>query len=361
MPNFAKLGSGIKSKGKVKILSLRLKMGGTVSKSINGDKPDEDDQYHTPIANRRVKTLIDPRSPSEEVQRTPMQRTVNDDSEFHDPRSPTVARTPVPDDSDPRSPSAGREPGPFVFPVASTDPRSPTRTVARTPIAKDAPLGSSMETVTVHQADTKEEPCENTTSNNNQDNDTIAKSSSDLEDPEPGVFQIDSEKDHLVVDDDDDDGPSSEEQETLKTELVKSDTPEYEMELSNMMEKQTLANEETEEQDQATLVLSDRELIFLAESPLSSSKVKKHSIRRSLKDKFISTSSQRSPLSTRNLLEDSPNPAHRPALRQQGGSTHKVGVAYQKAGTRRRLTEGNQYAVQSVGSRYQPVPDKENI
>lgn len=117
-------------------------MGGTESKSINGDnKPDEDEQFHTPIANRRVKTLTDPRSPTEEVQRTPVQRAVDEDAEFQDPRSPAVARTPVPDDSDPRSPTAGREPGPFVFPQPSEDPRSPTKTVARTPLTKDAPAG----------------------------------------------------------------------------------------------------------------------------------------------------------------------------------------------------------------------------
>ncbi|XP_030842726.1 uncharacterized protein LOC754059 isoform X2 [Strongylocentrotus purpuratus] len=333
-------------------------MGGTESKSINGDnKPDEDEQYHTPIANRRVKTLTDPRSPTEEVQRTPVQRAVDEDSEFQDPRSPAVARTPVPDDSDPRSPTAGREPGPFVFPQPSDDPRSPTKTVARTPLTKDAPAELSIETVTVHQSDTNES-CESSTSNNNQDNDVIPKSASDIEPSEPGIFQIDSEKENLVGED----SSSEVVEETQKSELVKSNTPENEMELTNMMEKQTLANEETEDQDQATLVLSDREMIFLAEAPpsSSSSKAKKHSIRRSLKEKFTSTS-QRSPLSTRNLLEDSPDPARRVNLRQQGSTaTQRMGVAYQKTGVRRTLAKGNQYTVQTVG-RYQPVPDKENF
>lgn len=103
------------------------------------------------------------------------------------------------------------------------------------------------------------------------------------------------------------------------------------------------------------------EMIFLAEAPpsSSSSKAKKHSIRRSLKEKFTSTS-QRSPLSTRNLLEDSPDPARRANLRQQGSTAQRMGVAYQKTGVRRTLAEGNQYTVQTVG-RYQPVPDKENF
>lgn len=106
----------------------------------------------------------------------------------------------------------------------------------------------------MHQSDTNES-CESTSNNNqDQDNDVISKSASDIEPSEPGIFQIDSDKENFG----EDDCSSSEVEETLKSELVKSNTPENEMELTNMMEKQTLANEETEDQDHATLVLSDR-------------------------------------------------------------------------------------------------------
>ena len=59
----------------------------------------------------------------------------------------------------------------------------------------------SIETVTVHQSDTNES-CESSTSNNNQDNDVIPKSVSDIEPSEPGIFQIDSDKEKLVGEDD---------------------------------------------------------------------------------------------------------------------------------------------------------------
>lgn len=88
----------------------------------------------TPIQNRRILTLQDPRSPSESIHRTPI---ITDTTDFQDPRSPTaeICRTPVEETADPRSPTEGipRTPAnPFVFP----DPRSPSIGITRTPMIK---------------------------------------------------------------------------------------------------------------------------------------------------------------------------------------------------------------------------------
>lgn len=238
-------------------------MGASESKSSNGEDRAGEEQFHTPIANRRVQKLSDPRSPTDDVQRTPMQRSVDDDDDFVDPRSPTsIARTPVPDDSDPRSPTGGREPGPFVFPLPSDDPRSPSRIVARTPICKDAPKEFGIETVTVHQADDHIESSENSSNNNQQvsSNDDIINDNTKLstsEDTESGVFQIETDKTNLVETEESENANCDEGGQQLSGQR-NVNPPEYEMELTKMLEKQTIANEESDNQDGATLVLSDR-------------------------------------------------------------------------------------------------------
>ena len=104
---------------------------------------DEDGSDHTPVTDRRLMKLRDPRSPSDGVQRTPIivPKPGEIDDSFEDPRSPTskIARTPIPD-TDPRSPTAGvtRTPCPFTYP----DPRSPTVNIARTPMLKESESGA---------------------------------------------------------------------------------------------------------------------------------------------------------------------------------------------------------------------------
>ena len=112
--------------------------------------------------------------------------------------------------------------------------------------------------------------------------------------------------------------------------------------------------------------LSER--IFLTEIPPSPtstpplpSHTKKAGIRRSLKEKFYYSAAQRSPLSTRNLIEDSPDPAYKPTNQHRGRGS-KMGVAYQKAGLRKRLIDNGeeQESGDRIVGRYYPVMDKEN-
>ncbi|XP_072174938.1 uncharacterized protein [Diadema setosum] len=339
-------------------------MGMSGSKSAaNGDRPEGEDEFHTPVTNRRVQKLIDPRSPTDDINRTPLQREVD----FEDPRSPTtkIARTPIPDDSDPRSPSAGREVGPFVFPNASEDPRSPSRIIARTPLTKDAPKNVSVEEVQVHQPEGGDST-ENA-SNNNDSQECPAGDHSPSQEADSEVFKVETDSVKLVADDEDNEIEKCASEAEGQEGLNQANTPEYEMELSDMVKKQTIANEEDGDRDHATLVLSDREMVFLTELPPSpvSSKAKKSGFRRSLKEKFQSSSSshQRSPLATRNLIQDSPDPSERTtaARKREGTTSRKVGVAFQRpgAGHLSKADRPRSHPVQVVG-RYQPVLDKEN-
>lgn len=108
-------------------------MGASESREDSHNKLVEE-KNATPIQNRRILTLQDPRSPSESIHRTPI---ITDTTDFQDPRSPTaeICRTPVEETADPRSPTEGipRTPAnPFVFP----DPRSPSIGITRTPMIK---------------------------------------------------------------------------------------------------------------------------------------------------------------------------------------------------------------------------------
>ncbi|XP_022099964.1 cell division cycle-associated protein 3-like isoform X2 [Acanthaster planci] len=128
-------------------------MGTTESKAqhdkaqLQDKTTDEDNANHTPLSQRRLMKLRDPRSPTDGVQRTPIvvPKPGEVDDSFEDPRSPTakIARTPIPDDTDPRSPTEGvsRTPCPFTYP----DPRSPTINVPRTPVHKECQPGEELE------------------------------------------------------------------------------------------------------------------------------------------------------------------------------------------------------------------------
>ncbi|XP_022099965.1 uncharacterized protein LOC110984265 isoform X3 [Acanthaster planci] len=156
-------------------------MGTTESKAqhdkaqLQDKTTDEDNANHTPLSQRRLMKLRDPRSPTDGVQRTPIvvPKPGEVDDSFEDPRSPTakIARTPIPDDTDPRSPTEGvsRTPCPFTYP----DPRSPTINVPRTPVHKECqPDKYEMPSASKHDSIAEEDSDDMQNVSNNNSSDT---------------------------------------------------------------------------------------------------------------------------------------------------------------------------------------------
>ncbi|XP_071806103.1 uncharacterized protein [Asterias amurensis] len=315
-------------------------MGGAESKpdttSLHKDDPSaptsEDtgaggDGNHTPLTNRRLVKLRDPRSPTDDVSRTPIivpKPGLSTDDSFEDPRSPTIkiARTPIPD-TDPRSPTEGvtRTPCPFTYP----DPRSPTINVARTPMLQqdnkstgkfEMPPAVQPETI----AETHEEE-QNLSSNNSNSDDTARLIDQSQPKPDPLLSQ----------------------EHSSEKGLVQIDTPEYEQQLSKMVEEQRLTEETVEDDSQKTSLI--------ASSNGHSRKSKKTGLKLSLTAKIhgSQTAPPRSPLSTRNLEKD----VHSVSLHSGQGL-----IIYDKTGSRRRQNSGT--PTRLVG-KYEPMLDKENF
>ncbi len=285
------------------------------------------DANHTPLSNRRLVKLRDPRSPTDDVTRTPIivpkPGTSTDDS-FEDPRSPTIkiARTPIPD-TDPRSPTEGvsRTPCPFTYP----DPRSPTINVARTPMLQQEDTGKFEMPAAVQQEtidETPEEEQNESSNNSNSDMARLIDQSQPDENPQPDPL------------------PSREH--SNQNGLVQIDTPEYELQLSKMVEDQRLTEEAVEDSQKTSLIAS---------SNGHSKKSRKTSLKLSLTAKIhgSQTGPPRSPLSTRNLEKDVPSVTLH--------SGHGL-IVYDKAGSRRRQASGT--PTRLVG-KYEPMLDKENF
>ena len=118
--------------------SSESKQSSTETEKLNSSHQTTDtDEDRTPIANRRVIQLTDPRSPPpDDVSRTPIVHAEKPAAEPAEPTSPvlkinTRITQEVTDMHDPRSPSCNvaRTPQPFKF----GDPRSPSQAVSRTP------------------------------------------------------------------------------------------------------------------------------------------------------------------------------------------------------------------------------------
>ncbi|XP_038061457.1 uncharacterized protein LOC119732132 [Patiria miniata] len=275
------------------------------------DKPtDEADGNHTPLSNRRLVKLRDPRSPTDEVQRTPIivPKPGEVDDSFEDPRSPTtkIARTPIPE-TDPRSPTEGvsRTPCPFTYP----DPRSPTVNVPRTPMVKESePDKFQMPSVGKHESIAEEggdDDVQNVSNNNSSDTALLIHRSHTSEEPEAASVASGTHK------------PSRE----------------------NMPD-----TGHTDEGDcqKASLIASEK-------GP--SKKTRRPSLTKSIKAKINGTlpAPPRSPLSTRNLDKDAPTVQVR-----MGDSA----ITYNKMGSRRRQASGT--PTRLVG-KYEPMIDKENF
>lgn len=207
-------------------------MGASESKGNTHEHLSEE-QNVTPIQNRRVLKLQDPRSPSEDINRTPI---VTDTTDFQDPRSPTaeICRTPVEETTDPRSPTEGipRTPAnPFIFP----DPRSPSVEITRTPLIKSVEdekvfqeseeQSGELRRRTVESSDVGSDSKESINNNKNNAEDNRLKDDQDL------TEKSDVAKD--VRDDGD----------TKAQPLTQINTPQYEVELAKMNLDETTSKE----------------------------------------------------------------------------------------------------------------------
>lgn len=337
--------------------SSESKQSSTETEKLNSShQTTETDEDRTPIANRRVIQLTDPRSPPpDDVSRTPIvhaekaaesaeptspvlkinTRITQEVTDMHDPRSPScnVARTPQPFKfGDPRSPSQAVSRTPHIAHIEEQgDPRSPTPGVERssfTPEEAGAEARRSSFECLVDESN-PEQPAEDETPN-------TSEHSNDGATHDDIVTEIESEEDSLktqLI------APSTAEAEPT---LKQINTPQYEAELSSMVTKNTIYCDAEEDGDDAPCLTTD-----------SVSEHKTKSRKKSLKDKVqqkFQGGAPRSPLSTRNLLSDSPS------LRMH---SDKGSVSYMEK--RRRHTVG--VTPTRLVGRYEPMADnidKEN-
>lgn len=256
-------------------------MGASESREPSHDHLKEDVNT-TPVHNRRILKLQDPRSPTAEIHRTPL---VTDTSDFEDPRSPTaeICRTPVAETSDPRSPTEGipRTPAnPFIFP----DPRSPSVGVTRTPLIKSIPENTNVAT------SENESKSEMDRTNRNEMGDSVKETINNNSNSSVDTTLKNEENSRT--------DQGGDETATKDSAMEQINTPQFEVELANLKLDESNANEVLDEsQSCATLVLSDSEPRL---------KYRGSAAKRSLKEKFQAPSSQqaRSPLSSRNLHQN---------------------------------------------------------
>ncbi|XP_072040060.1 uncharacterized protein [Amphiura filiformis] len=323
------------------------------SQRLDTSHPSEDESHMTPPVNKRLMKLTDPRSPTDGVDRTPIvaekpgstddtktqvlridTHATPEATEAPDPRSPScnVARTPQPFTfDDPRSPSGAVARTPFIPHEDNPgDPRSPTPGIDRTPFVKGEQKeahNSSFECL-VDDASVQE--------NLNSSNNNIDIEDSSVTEPDSG-----NESQRLI----------KKQPVECDSGLTQIDTPQYEAELSKMVEQQTLDCDADDVESQDSQEEDEVAGIIYTDASEHKTKTKKH--KKSLKDKVqqkFHGGAPRSPLSTRNLLSDSPS------LHMSTGSNSVIYV--DKANTRRRHTAPT--PTRLVG-RYEPILDKENV
>ncbi|XP_071841321.1 uncharacterized protein [Apostichopus japonicus] len=276
-------------------------MGASESREDSHNKLVEE-KNATPIQNRRILTLQDPRSPSESIHRTPI---ITDTTDFQDPRSPTaeICRTPVEETGDPRSPTEGipRTPAnPFVFP----DPRSPSIGITRTPMIKTIEEREIAQESEDQLAELRRRKVEHSGDSTNE---TMNNNSNNAEDNR--LRDNEDEKEKSNTDDEKDVDTKAEPLEAI-------DTPQYEAELAKLRLVDENTSKEVQEVSHcATLVLTNSE---------SGVKYRGNTTaKRSLKDNFQASLTQRSrsPLSSRNNVVAKNSPSATATKHQQVGAT----------------------------------------